>query len=220
MLQSRSCTWQHGHSATTVSAPASTASWRRCPPRTGATGDLADEREDRAAAQPLFAVVLHLDESTPGNRLEHVARRLVDALRATRVAGVVERDAALDRVLELESAVGERRRDELRVVLDLELVLLAALGREVGVELLPHERARRARGHDRLRAALARLGDVVLVDLLEQVPLARRPSSGCRSTPRPRPCSRRRSRRPCSRRTVASAMSVSRRSSRCSPRST
>ena len=43
-------------------------------------------------------------------------------------------------VLELESAVGERRRDELRVVLDLELVLLAALGREVGVELLPHQR--------------------------------------------------------------------------------
>ena len=174
MLESRSCTWQHGQSATTVSAPASTASCSRCPPRTGATGYLADEREHRAAAQALLAVVLHLDELDAGNRLEQVARRLVVALRAAHVARVVERDRrALERVLlELEPAVGERRRDELGVVLDLELVLLAALGGEVRVELLPHETARRARGDDGLRAALPGLGDVVLVDLLEQVPLA------------------------------------------------
>ena len=81
--------------------------------------------------------------------------------------------AALDRVLQLEPAIGQSGSDELGVVLDLELVLLAALCCDVGVELLPHQRARRARGHDCLCAALAGLGDVVLVDLLEEVPLAR-----------------------------------------------
>ncbi len=116
--------------------------------------------------------MLHLDERDARDRLQQVARGLVVALGAAHVAAVVEGQRLVDLVVEDERAVGDLLRNQLRVVLHLEVVFVATLRCEVGVELLPHQTARGAGGDDGLHAAFPHLGGVVQVDLLEDVPLA------------------------------------------------